>query len=201
MVYCRGIGREATARSFRLMKNLLPALFTSLLCILGSAHAQSGGWRDGNGQAVADNESMKSANDFAGSVLVTTDEDWLKKWNTPPDTKPNFNKAGTVPYGKKVFVLIFFANPKLDARGNANVRCDLKISSPNGKADVVKKGMDCYAGPIKGDPHNVYLSAPVVAFSGDANDPAGTWGVEVQLRDALRKVELPLRTSFELKQP
>lgn len=183
------------------MKRLLPALITGALLLSSSAHAQSSGWIDGGGQRVADNESMKSANDFAGSVLVTTDEDWLKKWNTPPDTKPNFNKAGTVPHGKKVFVLIFFANPKLDARGNANVRCDLRILSPTGKAEVDRKDEACYAGPIKGDPHNVYLSAPVVAFSGDATDPPGNWVVEVKLRDAMRKVELPLRASFELKQP
>ncbi|RQP21505.1 hypothetical protein [Piscinibacter terrae] len=79
------------------MKNLTSALITSVFLLSGSAHAQSSGWIDGGGQRVADSESMKSANDFAGSVLVTTDEDWLKKWNTPPDTKPNFNKAGTVP--------------------------------------------------------------------------------------------------------
>lgn len=182
------------------MKNLFLGLVAGTLLLCGPEPAQSGGWIDGSGQRVADSESMKSANDFAGSVLVTTDEDWLKKWNTPPDTKPDFNKAGTVPYGKKVFVLIFFANPKLDARSHANVRCDLRISSPTGKADVDRKDETCYAGPIKGDPHNVYLSASVMAFSGDAGDPPGTWVVDVLLRDALRNIELPLRTTFELKQ-
>jgi cell division protein FtsN len=42
------------------------------------------------------------------------------------------------------------------------------------------------------------LSAPVISFAGDPADPAGTWVIEVKLRDAVRKVELPLRTTFEL---
>lgn len=62
---------------------------------------------------------MKSKNDFAGSLLATIDEDWEKKWNTPPETKPNFNKAGTVPYGKKVFILTFFSNPLRDGQPEA----------------------------------------------------------------------------------
>ena len=142
---------------------------------------------------------MRSKSEFAGSLLATTDENWEKKWNTPPETRPNFNKAATVPYGKKIFILTFFANPKLDQLGKANIRCDLRISSPTGKVTLNQKDMTCYAGEIKGSPYNLYLSAPVIAFSGDPGDPPGVWVVEVALRDAGRNVELPLRTTFELK--
>ena len=142
---------------------------------------------------------MKSKNDFAGSLLATVDEDWEKKWNTPPETKPSFNKAGAVSYGKKVFILTFFSNPLKDGQGNANVRCDLKISAPTGNVSLEKKGMVCFSGRIAGNPYNLYLSIPVIAFSGDPGDPLGTWVVEVDLRDENRNVALPLRTTFQLK--
>jgi hypothetical protein len=181
------------------MKHLLAFALAGLL-LPGLAQSQGAYWRDSNGKPIAETESMKSKSEFAGSLLATTDEDWKNKWNTPPETKPNFNKAVTVPYGKKVFILTFFANPKLDQFGKANIRCDLQIFSPTGKVALSQNDMLCYGGEIKGSPYNLYLSAPVVAFSGDPGDPPGTWVVEVTLRDAGRNVTLPLRTSFELKQ-
>lgn len=159
------------------------------------------GWRDSDGKPVGAMESIKSKDDFGGSLLATTDEDWEKKWNTPPETKPNFNKAGIVSYGKKIYILTFFANPKLDQQGKANVRCDLRIFAPTGKVSLEQKDATCFTGAIQGSPYALRLSAPVVAFSGDPDDPAGTWSVEVMLRDAVRNVELPLRTTFELRRP
>lgn len=159
------------------------------------------GWRDSDGKPVAETEFMKSSDDFGGSVLATTDEDWEKKWNTPAEHQPNFNKAGAVPYGKKVFILTFFANPKLNQQGKADVRCDIRIFSPAGKVSLEQKDAACFAGTIQGNPYAMRLSAPVIAFSGDPDDPPGTWAIEVMLRDAVRKVDVPLRTTFELKQP
>jgi len=180
------------------MKHLRLIAMLGLL-LAGAAHSQSSLWRDPSGKPVPETESMKSKNDFAGSLLATTDEDWEKKWNTPPETKPNFNKAGVVPYGKKIFILTFFANPLKDNLGNANVRCDLKISTPGGKLSLAKQDMVCFSGRIAGSPYNLHLSTPVIGFSGDPGDPPGTWVVEVRLRDANRNVELPLRTTFQLK--
>lgn len=138
---------------------------------------------------------------FGGSVLATTDDDWEKKWNTPPETTPNFNKAGVVPYGKKIYILTFFSNPKLDQQGKADVRCDLKIRAPTGKISFEQKGATCFAGAFQGSPYAMRLSAPVVTFSGDSEDSAGAWSVDVMLRDTVGNVELPLRTSFELEKP
>ena len=157
------------------------------------------GWRDGGGKTIADTESMKSKDDFAGSLLATTDDDWEQKWNTPAETQPTFNKAEIIPYGKKVYLLTFFVNPKLDLQGNANVRCDFRILKPDGKAALEQKNALCFSGAIQGNPYAMRLSAPVIAFSGDPDDAAGVWCVEVNLRDTVRNTELPLRTSFELR--
>lgn len=169
------------------------------LLIASPAHAQSGNWRDANGRPIQETESMKSQGNFAGSLLATTDEDWEKKWNTPPETKPNFNKADVVPYGKKVFILTFFANPLADSLGNVNVRCDFKITDPTGKVSLSQQDVPGFSGRIAGSPYNLRLSVATIAFSGDPGDPAGTWVVDVRLRDAVRNVALPLRTTFQLK--
>ncbi|OWW18238.1 hypothetical protein [Noviherbaspirillum denitrificans] len=183
--------------SFLTMKKLR---FTALAALLasGAALSQPSAWRDESGKPVQESESMKSARGFAGALLATTDEDWEKKWMTPPETKPGFTKAGIVPYGKKVFILTFFANP-LTENGYANVRCDLEIIGPTGDIALSQKDLTCFTGPIAGNPYNLRLAAPVINFSADPGDPAGAWLVEVNLRDANRKVELLLWTNFEVK--
>ena len=156
-------------------------------------------WRDSNGKPAGQKESMKSIDDFGGLLLATTDGDWEKKWNTPPETKPKFTEAGIVPYGKKIYILTFFANPKQDQQGKAEVRCDLRLLDPTGHVALQQKDTICYAGALQGSPYAQRLSAPVLAFSGEPGDPEGIWSIEVILRDTLRQVELPLRTTFELK--
>lgn len=180
------------------MKYFLFAAFASLHLAV-SAQSQSGFWRDETGKPVAETESMMSRNGFGGALLVTTDEDWERKWNTPPETRPSFTKAEVVPYGKKIFILTFFSNPKLDSSGTANVRCDYKVLSPTGNATFDQKDMSCFVGRIGGGLYNMYLSAPVITFSGDSSDLPGTWVVEVVLRNGVGGTELPLRGTFALK--
>lgn len=173
----------------------------ALLCLplAFSAYAQSAGWRDDKGQPIAETESLKSKDGFAASVIVTSDQDWEAKWKTPPETKPNFTAAGTIGYGKKVHILTFFVNPGLDGKGNANVRCDFKITGPDGKVAMDNKNMVCHEGKVIGGPYNLRLSQPVIGFSGDDTDAPGEWVIDIVMHDSVRKVSLPLRTRFTLK--
>ncbi len=166
--------------------------------IVSNAYAQSNHWHDQSGNLVPESSSMRSRDDFGGSLLITPDDDWKAKWNTPAEAMPNFNSADVVPYGKKVYVLIFFANPKLDSSGVANVRCDIQITDPTGKVAMLKKDLICFSEKIAGSQFNTYLSAPVFVFNGEPEDPPGEWIVDVSLRDANRHVDLPLRSSFKL---
>lgn len=142
---------------------------------------------------------MTSRDGFGGSLLITLDDDWKEKWDTPPENKPSFRKADVIPYGKKVYVLTFFANPKTDSANKANIRCDIQITAPTGKIAMSQKDLTCFSGTITGRLYNTYLSDPVIAFSGDPGDPPGRWIVEVSLRDAHRDVALPLKSSFQLR--
>ena len=174
-------------------------LSTLLLALSLLVQAQPGSWRDQDGNFVQDSESMKSRSGFAASILVTTDADWKAKWEKPPESPPSFKRAEDIPYGKPVFILLFFANPKPDLDGTVKVECDLQITSPIGSLSFDQKGMTCFVGHISGSLSNLYLAAPVLAFSGDPDDPPGTWSVQAKLRDKVRNVELPLKYSFNLR--
>src|SRR6266446_3679595 len=125
--------------------------------------------------------------------------DWETKWNTPPETVPTFSEARTVKRGGVVTILIFFANPKTDARNAANVRCDLRVLRPDGSFSINANDVVCMEGELKGNPAFVRLAAPVLKFVGEPQDPLGEWRVEVSVKDVLRQTSLHLKTSFTLE--
>jgi len=94
--------------------------------------------------------------------------------------------------------LIFIVNPKPDAKGAANVLCDLKVTRPTGTTSIDEKNVECLKGVLPGAPYNMRLAAPVLGFVGEVADPVGTWRVDVTLRDVPRGLTMDLHTSFEL---
>ncbi len=91
------------------MKKLL-AICLMTMSVLVSA--QNIGWRSSDGSPAADTDSMKSVQGFGGWLLVTPDQDWEQKWNTPSENVPSFNEAHDVKYGEELTILIF--SPILD---------------------------------------------------------------------------------------
>ena len=108
------------------MKTLIAFLLTTLI---GTAGAQEYFWRDKSGNSIPDTPDRKSENGFAGWLVVTPDQDWKEKWETPPETIPHFSEASTVRVGEQLFTLIFFANPAEGDDGIAEVKCDIKSGS------------------------------------------------------------------------
>jgi hypothetical protein len=141
----------------------------------------------------------RAVDGFGGWVLVTSDANWQAKWETPSSTMPTFTVARDVARGKKVFALIFFANPQLDRAKQANVTCDIEMTRPDGSVSTRQSDQVCFSGALQGDPHDTYLSVPVIGFVGDPGDPAGTWRIRVTLKDNNRHVSVPLQTSFNLR--
>lgn len=164
-----------------------------------AAQAQDWSWLDSNGKPAPETESQKSRGGFGGWLVATSDQDWREKWETPRSRIPQFTEAKTVALGQRVFVLIFFANPKVSPGKHVDVTCDLKVTRPDNTISKNEKNIECYQGVLKTDPGSVFLSVPTVGFVGEPTDPLGRWVVEVTLRDNHRGVELPLRTSFVLK--
>ena len=177
------------------MKSLLISLLTSISLI---THAETGGWVTRDGKSVPNSDEMKSINGFGGWLVVTPDPDWEEKWNTSPETIPNFTEAKNVSYGEKLTILAFFINPKTDASGALDVICDIKVTRPDGTSSANTKGVQCAAGKLQGNPRNVRLSSAVIKYIGEKGDPPGEWIIEVTLADKVRGVAIPLKTHFNL---
>ncbi|MFY2765301.1 hypothetical protein [Arenimonas sp. MALMAid1274] len=151
-----------------------------------------------DGQPLPDTASRQSKRGFSGALVITADPDWRAKWDQPSDRTPQFEPATQVRRGGQLSMLVFFANPRLDADRKADVRCDIQVTRPDGSVSAEQDNVVCYQGPALGNELHVYLAAPVIYFLAEPEDLAGRWTVKVTLRDDARRVMLPLEASFEL---
>ena len=178
----------------------MSARFALLLLAWLAACAQpSVTWRNADGDALPETGSVQSEDGFGGHIIVTSDAEWREKWATPADVAPTFHTVESVSQGEQVFVLIFFANPSLDAAGAANVTCDIDLTRPDGTRSIEAEGVTAHQGVLAGSPFNTYLAAPVIEFVGEPDDLPGRWVVNVSLHDTQRPVTLELTTSFVLR--
>jgi hypothetical protein len=168
------------------------------LMLLAPASLAQGAWKDGEGKPVPDTEWQKSVAGFGGMLIVTPDQDWEKKWNTPTDGGPHFSTAGKVKRGGELTILMIFTNPLADDAGESNVSVDVDVARPDGSSSTHAQDVVCFKGKLLGPPTNVYLCGPTVGFVGEPSDPTGTWSVKITMTDEVRKVSIPLATSFEL---
>jgi len=144
-------------------------------------------------------ESRKEKDNFAGWLLITSDTNWQKKWETPPNTVPRFNEASVVKRGDELVILTFFVNPKTDTDNNANVICSLKVTRPDGSISVEQENIVCGEGKLQGPSQHIRLSPAIINFIGEKTDPLGIWIVEVEINDAVRDIKLNLKAQFELE--
>jgi hypothetical protein len=179
-----------------------PVLIAMLMCLLvsGRVCAADGEWLGSDGVPAADTDARKSANGFGGWIAATADPDWQARWENPGADGPSFNESRAVRRGERLTVLIFILNPALDSVGVANVRCDLRVTRPDGTHPVDAADVTCLQGELQGPPANIRVAAPVINFVGEPADQLGTWTVEVTLKDAVRDTTLALKTAFELKE-
>jgi hypothetical protein len=64
---------------------------------------------------------------------------------------------------------------------------------------VEQKAVVCLQQRLLGKANSIYLAAPVIAFSGEPDDPKGLWTVKVTLKDNIQNAVLPLKAAFTLK--
>ena len=183
-------------------RRIIAACLAVALCLIlwsPAGLAQEHLWKDEHGNPVPNTKFRNEINGFGGWLVVTPDSDWEAKWNTSPETVPQFTTAGTVKRGGQLFILVFFSNPKLTDKKTADVTCDIDVKRPDESTSVHQVDAICFRGELKGKPSNIYLSAPVIQFIGEPKDPTGKWLVRVALKDNVRKISLPLETSFTLQ--
>lgn len=172
-------------------------LMILMLVLSQTALSRIDTWTTHTGEPIPNSDSVKSINGFGGLLIVTPDKDWEKKWNTSPETTPEFSTAADVSYGEELTILPFFINPKTNAAGEIKIICDLKITRPNGRIST-QKNIDCASGKLQGSPKNVRLTAAYIKFIGEDGDPNGVWEIAVTITDAIRRTKIPLKANFNL---
>ncbi len=176
---------------------IIKHLFT-LSLIFASIHAigQEFHWRTADGSVAKNTDNRKTIDDFGGWLLVTSNPDWENQWNSR--NIPAFKEAKTVRLGETVTILPFFANPKLDSHSAFHILCDIKLTRPNGTLSIDEKNISCAQSILSVSPQQMFLTRTVIKFVGEEKDPLGIWTVEFTLKDKIRNVSVPLKTSFEL---
>lgn len=143
-------------------------------------------------------EAKKTVAGFTGLLIVTSDKDWEKKWNTSPQSIPYLSSGSTVKRGGELSIITMFGNPQLDASGAANVSMDIDVIQPDGASSSHAEDAVCTRGKMAGPVESFYLCGQVVDFIAEESDPVGTWSVRIVLKDDVRNVSIPLTTEFVL---
>jgi len=168
------------------------------VALLMFCHAVGAQWRGADGGPAPDTDARKSLRGFGGWVVITSDVDWKDKWNVSQgQALPSFNEVSSARRGETLVTLILLANPLPNSSGEVNVRCDLRVTRPDGRVAVNQRNLACMDGRPD-DPSNLFVAGPTLKFVGDEADSAGAWRVDVTLHDAERDVVLELHASFEL---
>ena len=109
-----------------------------------------------DGAPAANSDSRKTIDGFGASVIITADPDWESKWDTPTEVVPTFSVAQSLKRGEEAAILIFFANPALDAAGTVDVTFDLTMTGPDKKV-TEDRGLNAFCRHI-GRSADQYLS-------------------------------------------
>lgn len=178
------------------MRKLLPLILLLVSnCSLASDDFQ---WKLANGDQAPETENQKSVKGFGGWLLVTPDQNWEEKWMTPRGNVPYFSEAKNVKLGEELTILPFFANPKLDGAQNFMILCDIKVERPDGTLSINELNVPCAQGKMEMDPMSIFLTQTIIKYIGEKGDLLGVWTVYFEMKDSVRGVSVPLKTSFNL---
>ncbi len=150
------------------------------------------------GMRSENSESESSGKEFSGWLLITSDQDWKEKWDTPSEVIPRFVETKSVRLGENITILAFYINPETDQDNHISITCDIKIIRPDDRISYEEDGLTCADGELVGDPQNTRLAYAVIEFSAELGDPYGIWTVEMILRDQNGPAEVFLQEHFEL---
>lgn len=155
-------------------------------------------WLMDDGTKAPNKENQKSISGFGAWLLVTPDKNWEQKWDTPFENAPYFVEAKNVTLGEELTILPFFANPELDKTSKFEILCDIKVEKPDGTFSINEKNMTCAEGKLEQNAKSIFLTDTVIKYIGEKGDPFGVWTVYFVMKDSVRGVSVPLKTSFNL---
>jgi hypothetical protein len=173
-------------------------ILIALLFLPSLGLADQVGWTDRNGNRIENRENKKSINGFGGWLLITSDQDWKEKWESPEQAPPVFTSAERIGLGDKITILTLYINPQVDSENMISLSCDIIITQPDGTPSYDETNLECANEKLVGPSNNVRLTYLIIDFIAELSDPYGTWTIEIVLKDRNSGIEIPLKSSFEL---
>ena len=119
---------------------------------------------------------------FTVIALVTTDQDWLRKWNTPTPGVA-LNGTDTLRPGQKATLVVSFSNAR-SSGGRTELYCDVSVRhSVDQKQNQSMGPTLCYDGPAV-PPNLIALTNLQINIQGNSgSDPAETVRFDIRVTD------------------
>ena len=164
----------------------------AFLALCSASHAEDFVWRK-DGKPIPDTDSQKVRDGFGAMVLLTDDKKFFEDWQKPDP--PRFATITNATRMVPVHIAVIFAGAGSKADGEAHVTCDVTIRKPDGSVYGEQKGLVATKGR---QPSSTMLQLARERFVVriEPHDPAGTYTVEVTVKDNVKKVDLRLKERF-----
>ena len=154
-------------------------------------------WRK-DGNPVADTSNMKSKNGFGAQLFLTESAQFFADWNKPETPNLTVLKDGKAHRNVPLFSAILFVDPGTDSKGSVDVTYDIVIRKPDGSIYGEQKDFVGLKGKNVVPAHSLQLAQERMGIRIEAQDPSGTYTVEITVHDHIKKVKLPLKATFEV---
>ena len=137
------------------------------------------------------------AKGFKGLLALSEDLNFYKKWNSPMPPEIKFIRE--VERGKKLLVILTFANAGSDEKGNGHVTFSFAMRQPNGTLVNRRDNLDALGKRSPAEIGLWMLSSQRIDIIFDETDPSGEYTFYATLTDHVKKVTLPLTYQLQLK--
>lgn len=134
---------------------------------------------------------------FKGLLAISEDLAFYKKWESP--MPPEIRNAREVGRGKKLIVILTFANAGSDETGNGHVTFTFAMKQPDGTLINKRNNLDALGKRSPAEIGLWMLSSQRIDITFDETDPLGEYTFYATLTDHIKKAILPLTYKLRLK--
>ena len=142
-------------------------------------------------------DNIKASGNFGAQLYLIDDNNFFQDWRKPET--PSITPVGLALRGQPLFTAIIFYGEARDQGGLGNVNYDVTVHRPDGSIYDKRDAMIGYQALAPTDERQLQLGRNYLSIVIGNDDPAGTYTVEVLVRDKVSRAELPLKQTFVVK--
>jgi hypothetical protein len=136
-------------------------------------------------------------NGFGVQFALTEDESLFANWDKP--VPPHYTPISVARRGVPIFTVVIIAGAGSLPDGTADVTFDAVIHKPDGSVYGTQTDMVGVQSRIDPSPKTLQLCRDYMGVRIEPKDPAGTYTVEVVVRDKAKKLTLHLKRTFTVE--